>query len=63
MQHRFLAERYTYQTSATGREAYVQEFATRWSEFARLPYFNMVQMIVIDPMHNLLLGESIRVCW
>lgn len=36
------------------------EHATRWSELARLPYFHMVRMIVIDPMHNLLLGKLIN---
>lgn len=58
MQHRFLGERYAGKTSQSSRDAYVQEFATRWSELARLPYFDMVRCIVIDPMHNLLLGLS-----
>ncbi|PPQ79322.1 hypothetical protein CVT26_001092, partial [Gymnopilus dilepis] len=28
----------------------------RWSELLRLPYFDMVQCVVVDPMHNLFLG-------
>ncbi|KAI6015498.1 hypothetical protein BKA83DRAFT_4061063, partial [Pisolithus microcarpus] len=35
---------------------FVKEFATRYSELSRLPYFDLVQQIVIDPMHNLFLG-------
>lgn len=38
------------------REDFVKRHATRWSELARLPYFDMCRMIVIDPMHNLFLG-------
>ncbi|KIJ09290.1 hypothetical protein PAXINDRAFT_87674, partial [Paxillus involutus ATCC 200175] len=28
----------------------------RWTELARLPYFDLVRHTIIDPMHNLLLG-------
>lgn len=47
---------YTYLETDSARDKYVTDHATRWSELARLPYFHMVRMIVIDPMHNLLLG-------
>ena len=30
---------------------------TKWSELLRLPYFDPIRMVVIDPMHNILLGE------
>ena len=40
---------------------FVKQYATRWSELARLPYFDICRMIVIDPMHNLLLGECLLV--
>ncbi len=40
------------------REEFVRLNACRWSEFARLPYFDLVRMVVIDPMHNLILGLS-----
>ncbi|KAF8584211.1 hypothetical protein K439DRAFT_1616910 [Ramaria rubella] len=32
------------------------EHGTRWFEFARLPYFDVIRMTIIDPMHNLLMG-------
>lgn len=28
----------------------------RWTEFARLPYVDLVRYTIIDPMHNMLLG-------
>ncbi|KAJ7037010.1 hypothetical protein C8F04DRAFT_1181026 [Mycena alexandri] len=40
----------------SARDAFVKKYATRWSELHRLPYFNVSQMIVIGPMHNLFLG-------
>ncbi|PBK68529.1 hypothetical protein ARMSODRAFT_1019655 [Armillaria solidipes] len=30
--------------------------ATQWMELFRLPYFDICEMVVIDPMHNLFLG-------
>ncbi|KAI6036714.1 hypothetical protein BKA83DRAFT_4041526, partial [Pisolithus microcarpus] len=36
---------------------FVKEYATQYSELSRLPYFDLVQQIVIDPMHNLFLGK------
>ncbi|KAI6029294.1 hypothetical protein BKA83DRAFT_4047631, partial [Pisolithus microcarpus] len=35
---------------------FVKEFAMWYSELSCLPYFDLVQQIVIDPMHNLFLG-------
>lgn len=52
---------YTYLKTFSAREKYMTEHATRWSELARLPYFDMVRMIVIDPMHNLLLGQLVTI--
>ncbi|THU81127.1 hypothetical protein K435DRAFT_823486 [Dendrothele bispora CBS 962.96] len=43
--------------SKTERDEFVKNFAARWSELARLPYFDICRMIIIDPMHNLLLGK------
>ncbi|KAI8985713.1 hypothetical protein BD414DRAFT_394137, partial [Trametes punicea] len=40
----------------TAREEHASMYATRWSELARLPYFDFCRMIVVDPMHNLFLG-------
>ncbi|KAG1810292.1 uncharacterized protein HD556DRAFT_1223274, partial [Suillus plorans] len=35
---------------------FVKEHATRYTQLAHLPYFDLVEQIVIDPMHNLFLG-------
>ena len=50
-------ERYARLDTSAARESFVKLHATRWTEFARLPYFDLVCCIVIDPMHNLLLGK------
>jgi len=55
-QRRLQAE-YKQCTSKSARKAFVKEFATRYCELYRLPYFDLCRMIVIDPMHNLFLGE------
>lgn len=34
-----------------------KQHGARWTEFFRLPYFDVIRMCVIDPMHNLLLGK------
>ncbi|KAI6020536.1 hypothetical protein EDC04DRAFT_2901678 [Pisolithus marmoratus] len=43
-------------TTATARKAFVKEWATRYTQLSCLPYFNLVEQIVIDLMHNLFLG-------
>ena len=35
---------------------FVTNRATRFSQLSYLPYFNLVQQTVVDPMHNLFLG-------
>ena len=30
----------------------------RYCEFLRLPYFDPIRMVIIDPMHNLYLGTA-----
>jgi hypothetical protein len=42
------------------REEYFQKHGVRWTELARLPYFDLVRHTIIDPMHNLLLSELIK---
>lgn len=56
-QHRRMMAEYQECTSKSAREEYAKAYATRWSELVRLPYFDMCRMIVVDPMHNLFLGE------
>ena len=38
------------------REKIVEHTGVRWSQLLRLPYFDPARFVVIDPMHNLLLG-------
>ena len=40
------------------RDEFFANHGVRWSELARLPYFDIVRQSIIDPMHNLLLGKS-----
>jgi hypothetical protein len=47
-----------YKAAATEAEAqrYFNQSGLRWTEFLRLPYFDVSRMIVVDCMHNLFLG-------
>ncbi|KAJ7177737.1 hypothetical protein C8R46DRAFT_889163 [Mycena filopes] len=47
-----------YRTAQTEREAQARFDKTglRWTEFFRLPYFDLPRMLVVDSMHNLFLG-------
>jgi hypothetical protein len=42
--------------SDNARKKFFNEHGIRWTEFARLSYFDIVRCSVIDPMHNLLQG-------
>lgn len=44
-------------TTEEDRARYFSEYGVRWTEFARLEYFDLVRYTIVDPMHNLLLGE------
>lgn len=56
-EHRQLGEIYRQLPNPNARKNFVRERATRYSQLSRLPYFNLVEQIVIDPMHNLFLGR------
>ena len=56
-EQRRLGEEYANLNTANARDTFVKRYATWWTELARLPYFDLVRMITIDPMHNLLLGK------
>lgn len=56
-EHRSLQEQFQALDSKGAREKFVKEYATRFSEFTRLPYFDFPRMIIIDPMHNFFLGQ------
>lgn len=55
-QQREYGEKYAECQTNAERDDFVKNYATRWTEFARLPYFDLVRQVVIDPMHNLILG-------
>ncbi|KZT26645.1 hypothetical protein NEOLEDRAFT_1062734, partial [Neolentinus lepideus HHB14362 ss-1] len=38
------------------RDTFFETFGARWTEFARLSYFDLVRYTLIDPMHNTLQG-------
>ena len=43
-------------TSKASAQAISQKTGVKYSELSRLPYFNMVDSFVIDPMHSILMG-------
>ena len=55
-EHRRLGEEYRQLTTPTSCKNFVKDHATRYTQLSRLPYFNIVEQVVIDPMHNLFLG-------
>ncbi|EIW86727.1 hypothetical protein CONPUDRAFT_45752 [Coniophora puteana RWD-64-598 SS2] len=54
--HRELGEQYRQLKTKGARHAFVQAHSTRYTQLSRLPYFDIVNQVVIDPMHNLFLG-------
>ncbi|KAJ7615963.1 hypothetical protein FB45DRAFT_935019 [Roridomyces roridus] len=57
-EHRRLAYMYKNLATVEEKELFFSEHGVRWTEFARLYYFDLVRCTVIDPMHNLLLGVA-----
>lgn len=55
-QQRALGNQYHALTNPTVHKNFVREHATHYTQLSCLPYFDLVQQIVIDPMHNLFLG-------
>jgi hypothetical protein len=53
--HRRLAEEYK-ALAPKDRAKFVKQHGVRWTEFARLHYFDPVRMVIIDPMHCIILG-------
>lgn len=45
-------------SSKTDRQHKESELGCRYSSLLQLPYFNVVRMLIIDPMHNLYLGTA-----
>src|SRR5881397_2563591 len=55
-EHRTNAEAWQYCTTRDERDAHVSANLVRWSEMLRLPYFNPIRHLIVDPMHCLFLG-------
>src|SRR5947208_3236445 len=55
-EHRTNAEAWRYCTTRDERDAHVSANLVRWSEMLRLPYFNPIRHLIVDPMHCLFLG-------
>ena len=45
-------------TSESQRKEMERKVGCRYSELLRLPYFDCIRFVIIDPMHNLLLGTA-----
>lgn len=64
--HREAAEAWKECVTNKQRETIFNEFGVRWSELLRLPYFDPIRFIVIDPMHCLFIGIAkwiVRTLW
>ena len=55
-EQRQLGEEYRKLPMPTTCKNFVKVHATRYTQLSYLPYFNLVDQVVIDPMHNLFLG-------
>jgi hypothetical protein len=55
-EHRQNAENWKLCKSEEERRLHVSSTLVRWSELLRLPYFNPIRHLIVDPMHCLFLG-------
>ena len=55
-EHRQNAEGWRLCRSEDERRRYVSSNLVRWTELLRLPYFNPIRHLIVDPMHCLFLG-------
>jgi len=54
-EHRQNAMIWKHQQTKEDRKNHVSRTHARWSEMLRLPYFDPIRFLVVDPMHNLFL--------
>ena len=54
--HKLHASQYRDANTIADRRKIMQESGVKYSELLRIPYFNIVRLHVIDPMHNIFLG-------
>lgn len=57
-QHRIQAFDTLKATSESKRKEMERKFGSRYTELLRLPYYDCIRFVIIDPMHNLLLGTA-----
>jgi hypothetical protein len=55
-QHRENALGWRRCNSNAARKRFVKQTGVKWSELLRLPYFDPIRFIIVDPMHCLFLG-------
>ena len=55
-EHRQNARLWRHCNSDASRKRFVKQNGVRWSELLRLPYFDPIRFITVDPMHCLFLG-------
>ena len=56
--YKIQAEQYMKAITKAAQQEVLSECGVRFSILTQLPYFDIVRMHVVDPMHNLLLGTS-----
>ena len=58
MNYKVQAQQYMKASTISAQQEVVSEYGIRFSIITHLPYFDIVRMHVVDPMHNLLLGNT-----
>lgn len=59
-QHREKGMSWRHSTTLANRQEIERKYGVRFTELLRLQYFDTVRFIVVDPMHNMLLGTAKR---
>lgn len=57
-EHHLLATQHKHANTKQEKNKLISQYGVRYSVLLRLPYFDIIRMHVIDPMHNLLLGTA-----
>lgn len=58
-QHRDLSFEFRLLQSDREQQGFFKTNGVRYTELCRLRYFDAIRMTVVDPMHNILLGEFV----
>lgn len=59
-EHRSVGMSWKHSNTLANRHNLEQKYGVRFSELLRLPYFDTVRYVVVDPMHNMFLGTAKR---